>query len=206
MINCSKHRHSRQSCPSVSPQPHAEARPRIMQIQSIREKLMRKTSYCLVLVVLSILNSAIGFAQATASGTIQGTVFDQSQAVIAAADVVITSKATGERRTSATNGVGTYRFDLLSAGTYTVKVSKVGFASIVENVDLLVGQTATANATLSPGSTTEVVEITAAAPLVDLGKTGVSQNITPTEVVEMPMIQRDVANLAYLAPGVKAAD
>ena len=109
---------------------------------------MRKTSYCLVLVVLSVLNSAIGFAQATASGTIQGTVFDQSQAVIAAADVVITSKATGERRTSATNGVGTYRFDLLSAGTYTVKVSKVGFASIVENVDLLVGATATANATL----------------------------------------------------------
>jgi outer membrane receptor protein involved in Fe transport len=73
-------------------------------------------------------------------------------------------------------------------------------------VDVLVGRTATANATLSPGATTEVVEVTDAAPLVDVDKTSVSQDITPTEVEQLPMIGRDVANLAYLAPGVKAAD
>ncbi|HUB31778.1 MAG TPA: carboxypeptidase regulatory-like domain-containing protein [Bryobacteraceae bacterium] len=146
------------------------------------------------------------FAQATASGTIQGTVFDQSQAVVIGAEVVITSKATGEKRTASTNNVGNYRFDLLSAGGYSIRVTQKGFAATVENVDLLVGQTATANFTLTPGATTEVVEVTGAAPLVDLGKTSVSTNITPTEVEDLPMVGRDVANLAYLAPGVKAAD
>ena len=62
------------------------------------------------------------------------------------------------------------------------------------------------NATLPPGTATEIVEVTGEAPLVDVGKTSVSTNITPTEVEELPMVGRDVANLAYLAPGVKATD
>jgi len=41
---------------------------------------------------------------------------------------------------------------------------------------------------------------------VDELKTDVSQNITPKDVEELPLLGRDVANLAYLAPGVKAAD
>jgi Carboxypeptidase regulatory-like domain/TonB dependent receptor-like, beta-barrel len=146
------------------------------------------------------------FAQATATGTIEGTVFDQTQAVISNAEVVITSKATGDRRVVQSNEVGNYRFDLLSAGAYQIRVSKQGFASLVQDAEVMVGQTVTANAILKPGSTTELVEVTAAAPLVDLGKSGVSQNITPTEVEQLPMVGRDVANLAYLAPGVKAAD
>ena len=160
----------------------------------------------LTVLALALFSPGNAFAQATASGTIQGTIIDQSQGVIVGAEVVISSKATGEKRTISTNNVGNYRFDLLSAGTYAVKVSKQGFSAQVQNVDLMVGQTVSANATLVPGSTTEVVEITAAAPLVDIGKSGVSQNITPTEVEELPMVGRDVANLAYLAPGVKAAD
>jgi hypothetical protein len=157
-------------------------------------------------VVLLSLCAGIAFAQATASGTITGTVFDPSQAVIQGADVVITNKATGDSRTTVSNNSGNYRFDLLSAGSYSVKISKQGFAAQVQNVDLLVGSTVTANATLKLGAPTEVVEVTAAPPLVDLGKSSVSQNITPTQVEELPMVGRDVANLAYLAPGVKAAD
>src|ERR1039458_7230009 len=172
---------------------------------------MRKKSrggLCWTIIALSVLSLSAGnaFAQATASGTIQGTIIDQSQGVIVGAEVVATSKATGEKRTTTTNGVGNYRFDLLPAGAYSVKTSKQGFAAQVQNVDLMVGQTVTASATLVPGVATQVVEITAAAPLVDIGKSSVSQNITPTQVEELPMVGRDVANLAYLAPGVKAAD
>src|SRR5205823_10511355 len=63
-----------------------------------------------------------------------------------------------------------------------------------------------ANAELKPGAASEVIEVTSEAPLLDQAKTDVSQNITPTEVQELPMVGRDVANLAYLAPGVKPAD
>ena len=158
------------------------------------------------LAILLFLSGANVFAQATASSTIQGTVTDPSQAVVAGADVVATNKATGTTREMSTDQSGNYRFDLLSAGNYTVKISKPGFASVVQNVDLLVGQTATASVVLNPGSTTEIVEVTETAPLVDITKTSVSQDITPKEVEELPMLGRDVANLAYLAPGVKAAD
>ena len=168
---------------------------------------MRNAFLAVALAIASLsISSAPLYAQATASGTIQGTVVDPSQGVIVGADVVVTSKATGEKRTAQTNGEGNFRFDLLSAGAYSVRITKTGFAAQLQNVDLLVGQTTTANATLSPGAATETVEVTAAAPLVDMGKSGVSQNITPTEVEELPMVGRDVANLAYLAPGVKATD
>ena len=70
----------------------------------------------------------------------------------------------------------------------------------------MVGQTATINAQLKPGGSNEVVEVTAESLLVDQTKTSVSQNVTPSEVQELPLIGRDVANLAYLVPGVKAAD
>jgi hypothetical protein len=50
------------------------------------------------------------------------------------------------------------------------------------------------------------VEVSGSAPLVDLEKTSVSQNITPSDVDDLPLVGRDAANLAYLAPGVKAAD
>jgi hypothetical protein len=164
-----------------------------------------KKSFCLVVAAVAVFSANL-FAQATATGTIQGTVIDQSQAVIAGADVTITKKATGETRTTVSDNSGNFRFNLLSADTYNIKVSKPGFASRVQGIDLLVGQTATTTVTLTPGSTTEIIEVTGSAPLVDIAKTSVSQDITPKEVEELPMVGRDVANLAYLAPGVKAAD
>lgn len=166
---------------------------------------MRK---CLSLLLAAVMlcSAANLFAQATASGAILGTIFDQSQAVVVGAEVVLTNKATGVTRTTTSNETGNYRFDLIPAGLYAVKVSKQGFSSVVQNVELLVGQAATANAVLQPGSTSETVEVTGTAPLVDLTKTSVSQSITPSEVQDLPLVGRDAANLAYLAPGVKATD
>jgi outer membrane receptor protein involved in Fe transport len=56
------------------------------------------------------------------------------------------------------------------------------------------------------GTASQIIEVTSGAPLVDQLKTDVSQNITPKQVEDLPLIGRDVANLAYLAPGVKAAN
>ena len=158
-----------------------------------------------LLAVLTLLSPRL-FAQATASGNIQGTVVDQSQAVVAGAEVTLTNLANGSTRTTTTNDSGTYRFELLSAGNYTAKINAKGFSTVEVKLELLVGQTATGNATLTPGSTSQTVQVSAVNPIVDLNKTSVSTDITPAEVEDLPMVGRDVANLAYLAPGVKAAD
>jgi hypothetical protein len=145
-------------------------------------------------------------AQATASGTVLGTISDPSQAVVAGAHVTITSVATGTERTTLTNNEGNYRFDLLPAGAYKLTFEGTGFSTATQNLQLLVGQTASANVTLKPGAATQTVEVAAVNPLIDVMKTSVSEEITPTEVQDLPMVGQDVADLAYLAPGVKQTD
>ena len=168
---------------------------------------MKKTALLFLLALtLGLTGSSAVFGQATASGAIQGAVLDKSEGSVVGAEVSVTSKATGTTRSVTTSDTGSFRFDLLSAGLYTVKVSKAGFSTVSQNVELLVGQTATVNVVLNPGSVSETIEVTGEAPLVDVVKTSVSQQITPSEVQELPLLGRDVANLAYLAPGVKATD
>jgi outer membrane receptor protein involved in Fe transport len=126
--------------------------------------------------------------------------------VVPGAQVAAIFPATGATRTATTNDAGAYRFDFASAGAYQIRISKQGFQSVLQTTELLVGQTATVNVILTPGATSEVVEVRGTAPIVDTTKTSVSQDITPSEVAELPLVGRDAANLAYLAPGVKATD
>ncbi len=99
-------------------------------------------------------------AQATASGSIQGTVTDSADAVVSGAEVSVISLTTDAKRTATTNSAGSYRFDLLPVGKYKVQISAAGFSTVVETVELLVGQTSNSNVTLKPGATTQTVEVT----------------------------------------------
>jgi Carboxypeptidase regulatory-like domain/TonB dependent receptor len=160
-----------------------------------------------VAVVLLSLSSGKAFGQAAASAALQGTISDQSDASIKGAKVAITSKEQGWTRSTDTSDTGFYRFELLPAGIYNIKVNVSGFsATEAKDVVLQVGATTTQNFTLRPGSVSEVIEVTSAATLVDQEKMDVSTNITPQQIQELPLISRDIADLAYLSPGVKAAD
>ena len=169
---------------------------------------MRKLVYMvLVGVLLLSLGSGNAFAQATVSAALQGTITDQSDAAVKGAKVAITSKEQGWTRTTDTAETGFYRFELLPAGTYSIKVNVSGFSTTeANNVVLQVGATTTQNFTVKPGSVSEIIEVTSALPLVDQQKMDVSTNITPQQIQELPLIGRDIADLAYLSPGVKSAD
>src|SRR5215510_14248298 len=159
------------------------------------------------LICLLLVSCGTLFGQATATSSLQGTVVDKSQAVLGGAEVSLTSKATGETRTAKTNGAGEYKFDLIPAGFYSLKASATGFSTAeAKDVEILIGRTATQNFTLNPGTVSETIEVTTTAPLVDQAKTDVSTNITPEQIQDLPLIGRDIADLAYLSPGVKAAD
>ena len=182
-------------------------RERAAKLHQEKRTEMKRLAYLLIVgIVLLSLGSGNAFGQATASGNIQGTVTDKSTAVVSGAQIVAKSKSTDTTRTTTTNDTGYYRFELLPVGTYTVTISKAGFATVAETIEILVGQMATVNAELRPGTASEVVEVTSEAPLVDQFKTSVSQNITTSQIEDLPLLGRDVANLAYLAPGVRATD
>jgi Carboxypeptidase regulatory-like domain/TonB dependent receptor len=154
-----------------------------------------------------LLSCASLWGQVTANASLQGTVEDKSQAVIASGTVTITNKATGATHTTKTDGAGGYKFDPLAVGIYTIKVTATGFSTAeAKDVEVAIGRTTTQDFTMSPGAVSETVEVTATAPLMDATKMDVSTNITPQQISDLPLIGRDIADLAYLSPGVKAAD
>ncbi|HJX82987.1 MAG TPA: carboxypeptidase regulatory-like domain-containing protein, partial [Candidatus Angelobacter sp.] len=169
---------------------------------------MKNTRLLWITALSCLILSCTGlFGQVTANTSIQGVVTDKSQAVVAGATVSVTNNATGATRSTTTNASGEYRLDSLAAGFYTIKISAKGFGGTeIKSLELLVGRSASQNFTLTPGAVSETVEVTASTPLVDVQKMDVSTNITPEQVQELPLIGRDIADLAYLSPGVKAAD
>ena len=163
-----------------------------------------------ILMFLAVIIAGCGavFAQATASASLSGTVVDNAQALVSDATVTITNKSNGQSRTAATNDEGQYKFDLLPAGRYDIKISKTGFADATSgNVEVLVGRTNEVNVTLAPAGAQATVTVTSGeTELVSKEKTDISLNITPREVQDLPLNGRDLGNLAYLAPGAKPVD
>lgn len=156
---------------------------------------------------LGVLSCSAALAQVTADAALTGVVRDSSGAIVANAPVRLERSDTGAVRESRTNGQGEYRFDLLAPGTYSLTISVSGFQTkVIRSITLAVGQTATTDATLQVGQQTQTVTVEATPPLLNAEKTDVSTTISPNEVANLPLIGRDFANLAYLAPGVKLTD
>src|SRR5205085_12388152 len=112
---------------------------------------------CRIVFVLSLFSAALLYAQDT--GTITGTVRDNSGAVIPGAEVKVTSSAGGNDRTTTTNDDGEYLAAGLPGGTYNLSISAKGFKAYKANgVVLRVGQKARVDAVLPVGAeATEVV-------------------------------------------------
>src|ERR1700757_309136 len=112
----------------------------------------RRWIFVAVMSCMVLLSTVNLFGQVTATANLQGTIMDKSQAVIGnKAEVTVTNKETGAVRTTKTNDAGEYRFDGLSAGIYTVKVTAAGFSNAeAKDLEILVGRTASQNFTLTP--------------------------------------------------------
>jgi outer membrane receptor for ferrienterochelin and colicin len=158
-------------------------------------------------VCLGVFASSALFAQVTADAAMTGVIKDSSGAVLPDAPVKLERVDTGAVREGRTNGQGEYRFDLLAPGTYDLTVSVPGFQTkVVKGITIAVGQTVTTDATLQVGQQTQTISVEATPPLLNAEKTDVSTTITPSQVENLPLVGRDFANLAYLAPGVKFTD
>jgi len=141
------------------------------------------------------------------TATIVGTVTDPSGAAVAGATVKATSKERGISYAAETNESGLYRISQLPVGTYDLRVEKSGFA--VESYPpfvLTLNQVARIDATLKVGKTTETVEVTAAAPVLERETTQVDTIIDAATNDNLPLASRNYVQLTLLAPGAVSTD
>ena len=146
--------------------------------------------------------SLIGFGQTT-NATIMGRVLDPSKAAVVGADVQATNVDTGSTYKGATNGTGLFSIPGVSPGNYRISVTKPGFRSIMKpDVVLHLQEVVALNFDLPVGSASEVVTVTAGAPMVNTIDASVSTVIDQTYIANMPLNGRSFQDLILLTPGV----
>ncbi len=154
--------------------------------------------------VFILTGSIIAFGQQI-TGTIVGTVKDQQGAVVSTATVKATNVDTGFSRSAPTNGYGQYRIDFLPVGRYTVAASAPSFERFVqENIALNVDQTLTVDIPLTVGAQSETITVTEAPPLINTSDAVLGRTIEPSEIIGLPLVNRNVYTELSLTPGVMA--
>src|ERR1700722_10787788 len=123
--------------------------------------LMKNFAKCTCVVVLICFGWHPLMAQSV-TGTILGTVFDPSKAVITGAKVKATNTAQGWSQESVTDELGDYIFTHLPPGEYSISVTTAGFQTVtIPSINLQVDQRARVDATLQTGLVSEQVTVEA---------------------------------------------
>lgn len=165
---------------------------------------MSKHAFCsrvLTLIILALGSFSLS-AQVT-TGTILGGITDSSGAPVAGATITVVDTEKGTTTSRTTDESGSYTVPFLIPGKYRVVVEKAGFKKAEQqDINLAVDQRAVVNIQLQVGNVNEVVEVTAAAPLVQAASAETGQVIEQRAVQELPLNGRNFAQLVYLAPGV----
>jgi hypothetical protein len=158
----------------------------------------------LVITVLAVVISVSAHAQG-AGGTLSGTVNDASGGPIPNAKVSVKNQATGVVREITTDTAGLYAAPNLLPGTYDVTISASGFAAQEKTgVTLGVAEQRLLNVSLQIGTINQQIQVTGAAPTVELANSSIDAEVTEQTIRELPLNGRDWAQLATLQPGIFA--
>ena len=160
-----------------------------------------------VLLSLFTLMLVACLAAQTDTASLNGTITDTSGAVIPKARITVTQPATGFSRETVSGPGGDYNIPLLPPGSYSMKVQAQGFSTVEQKgITLLVGRAVTLHQTLKPGGANEVVEVTAEPAMIETTVSNVVGTVSPTEVSNLPIQDRNFSGLETLIPGVRNAE
>src|SRR5215211_7234736 len=114
-----------------------------------------------LLVSVAIFLFSVTASAQTSRGTVTGTVTDPNGAVIAGAEVTLISVQTKLSRTTTSNSEGIYRLEAVDSGTYSVKITAVGFGDVEQTgIEVRANQTSDVPAQLTLSGTRAVVDVT----------------------------------------------
>jgi hypothetical protein len=163
----------------------------------------RSLTHIFASTLLMLLVSLTASAQFKAS--IQGTVTDESGAVVSGATVTVTNLETNRAQTTTTTDDGVYRVTGLPPGRYTVTAELTGFKkAVIENVVVQAEEPRGVDLKLEAGQVSEAVTVTAGNEVAPLQteNADVARAVTRQEIERIPQVGRDPYELIRLAPGV----
>src|SRR5688572_26763191 len=156
---------------------------------------------CAVLAVL-VITGATAAAQEF-RGRINGTVTDNTGAVLPGVTVTTTSPALIQPQVQVTGADGSYRFLALPPGVYNVSYELSGFQGVKrEGIRVVINQTLTVDQQLQVATLQETVTVTGESPVVDTSTTTMGTNFTKELLTEIPNA-RDIWAAMAQAPGLQ---
>src|SRR5438309_3076259 len=165
-----------------------------------------KAVLCCVVVFVTVVAilTATADAQST-GGRIRGTVVDPSGGAVVGAKVVLLNEANGTQRDTQASATGEYIFLEVPVGNYQVQVNHPGFKKYLrKGIVVNLNEVVNLDIPLVVGGSTETVEVSGAAPLVDTTSTQLGAVVGSRAVSELPLAQRDSYQLLQLQPGVQS--
>src|SRR5206468_11905902 len=159
--------------------------------------------------ILGIILSALALVFAPAvsaspTGSIAGSVKDQTGALVSGAKLTLTSISTNAKIGAISDSNGSFQFLQLAPAVYSLQVEANGFKKVVvDNVVVEVDQITHVDATLQIGSVAETIEVASEAiPLLETDRSTLSNVVESQVISNMPLNARQYLDLALLTPGV----
>jgi hypothetical protein len=165
-------------------------------------KLIRAVS---VVLMMTVATGMLAWAQLY-TGSITGVVEDPSGAVVPNAKITLIDVDKGFTREAVADATGHYLFRSLPPTNYKISVAATGFTTtVLPQIALNINENASVNVTLKLGVSSETVEVRAGAEALQTQDATVGQVVSSTMINQLPLIGRQVYDLAFLAPGVSQA-
>ncbi|MGA8042472.1 MAG: TonB-dependent receptor [Terracidiphilus sp.] len=158
---------------------------------------------CFALFLLLPWSATITFAQTAVDGAIGGTVLDSTGAVVANANITVHNVGTNAEQTAATDASGYFRVLHLQPGAYNVSIKAEGFNEYrAVNVTVQVGVLTDVQARLTVGGSSQTVEVTGEAPLVNTTSPDFAGVVPQLALQSLPENNYRWSAFALLTPGV----
>ncbi len=140
----------------------------------------------------------------TVTGTVLGTVTDNTGGVVPGVSVTVKNTATGFTRSAVSDDKGRYELRALPIGPYEVSAELEGFRKLTKGVQLTVGSEVSMNFMMEVGGVEQTVVVTAEAPVVQTNSTEMGALVDQKQIQQLPLNARDIQQLAILQPGVQS--
>src|ERR1700687_5919380 len=145
------------------------------------------TKILVLIWAMGLLFSATPLRAQVAGATLSGTITDPQGAAVVGAKFTVKNGATGVTTETTTNSSGAYSIVNLLPANYDVTVSATGFRTAVSKVTLTVGAQQAMNLALVVGEISQTVEVTGAAPVIEMTNATLSGTVESAQIAELPL-------------------